>query len=342
MKETDQIFLLHPSDLLRRRKRCKPIVEQLLALETEVASCCNICGGRQYAVISRRDRYGFPARSALCLNCGLVYVLDRFTVEGYATFYRTGTYRTLIARFKGKKQTIEHIRAAQVNYTRTIIRALDGLIVPVRQAHLLDVGGSTGLVAAEFRKHFGYQGTLLDPAPDEVEAAGKLGVNTVVGSIENWETDDRFELILLCRTIEHLFDLRGALTKIRTLLQPDGLFYCDIADFVEICRREGPPEATTKVDHCYWLTPETAPAIFRSLGFAVVSVNMILPPDQVGFLLRPCEPADLQPVSSGWIEQQARRFREMESEWMLYGRKPYDVLDWFKQKAYRVKKKLGG
>lgn len=117
-------------------------------------------------------------------------------------------------------------------------------------------------MAREVAREFGLQGTVLDPATDEIEAARAAGLEAIVGSVEDWETEDRFDLILLCRSIEHLFDLKLSLSRIRGLLKPQGLFYCDIADFMEMCRMMGSPETFTKVDHCYWLTQFDRPSDF--------------------------------------------------------------------------------
>ena len=69
-------------------------------------------------------------------------------------------------------------------------------------------------------------------------------------------------------------------------------------------------------------------------------MDMTLPQDQVGFLLRAGEPSELQPVSASWIEHQVRRFGEIETEWYQYGRRPLDALDWVRQNAYRIKKRV--
>ena len=97
------------------------------------------------------------------------------------------------------------------------------------------MGGSAGQVALEFQNFFRIDATVLDPAEAEVAAAKKAGLEAYTGSIEQWSSEERFDLILLCRTIEHVQDLRGVLSRIRRLLQPDGLLYCDIVDFTEAC-----------------------------------------------------------------------------------------------------------
>ena len=104
---------------------------------------------------------------------------------------------------------------------------------------LLDVGDSTGMVAREVAKRFGLEPTVLDPALDEIETAKRAGLDGIVGSLETFETTKKYHLILSCRSIEHLFDLRGSLLKMRDLLADQGLLYVDSIDFLECCRLRG-------------------------------------------------------------------------------------------------------
>jgi len=334
------MFLIHPSDLPRRRGRCRPVVKSLLGAEREIVSTCNICGSRQSVILARRDRYGFPVRTALCRNCGLIYLVDRFTSANYADFYRSGVYRSLTSLYNGSRSTAEQLEEVSATYANQLIAAMEGYVQRSNGARLLDVGGGTGAVAQGIAEHFGLAASVLDPAAADVAAARRLGLEAFEGSLEDWDSEAKFDLVLLCKTIEHLFDLKRALLKIRELLKPDGLFYCDIVDFTEACRHEGPPEVTAKIDHCYWLCQETAPAIFRSTGFEVVSINTISGPNYVGFLLRPCEPIGPPAAPGPWIDGHVRRLREMEAEWYDSASRPYGAVDWLRRKAYRVKRTI--
>jgi SAM-dependent methyltransferase len=333
-------FQIHPTELSRRRARCAPIIERIARFEQMRSTVCNICGSDSAAILSKTDRYGFPGRSAMCLCCGLIYNMDRFKPEGYTEFYVKGVYRQLIGAFKSIEQSIGRVHAGQIQYAANLVRSFDGVIPKNPKGRMLDVGGSTGLVAQEFQKHFGHQPTILEPAEDEVKKAKSIGMDAVVGSLETWQTDEKFDVILLCRTVEHLYDLRLSLTKIHALLKPGGLFFCDLAEFLEIVRREGPPEATTKIDHVFWLTQEMAPAIFRMLGFELAAMQLTLPSDQVGFLLRATDPRPLQPVSPAWIHEKLRFFREVTTDWNRYGAHALDPMDWIRQSAYRLKRKI--
>ncbi len=332
------MFLVHPSEFLRRRKRCEPVVKELLALERETVAACNVCRSTRAVIIARRDRYGFPVRTALCTNCGLVYLADRFTSSSYGKFYGGGGYRRLSSLYNGTRNSVECVQEVHLAYSTDLIDAVKGYVSGRDGGALLDIGGGTGLVAQRVARYFDLRPTVLEPSAKDVKEAKRLGVEAFEGSLEGWETAARFDLILLCKTIEHLFDLRSALRKIRELLKPNGLFYCDIVDFLEACRHEGPPEVTSKIDHCYWLCQETAPSIFRANGFEVVSMNTVCGPNYVGFLLRRIDQTPPPEMDRPWIEAQLRRLREMEAEWHDSVAVPYDAVDWLKRRGYRAKR----
>jgi SAM-dependent methyltransferase len=332
-------FYIHPADLEQRRKRCVPEHAALLKLQREVVTSCNVCGSPRHAILNTRDRYGLPFRNAVCLDCGLFYLIDRFTFNGYSDFYGTGAYRTISCEFNGVTHTIAQVQADQASYARNLTGILSGF-VPRHSGKLLDVGGSAGIIAREFVKQLGLQATVLDPATDEIAAARQAGLDAVVGSIEDWQTDEKFDLILLCRSIEHLFDLRFAMGRIRSLLKPDGLFFVDIADFMEMCRMMGSPQTFTKVDHCYWLTQSTSLDIFRRIGFDVVSMNIVSSFGYVGFLLRACEPATPAVSSAARVLSQVEEIQAIERNWLASAAKARGPVDWARRKAYRAKRRV--
>jgi len=334
------MFLIHPSDLEQRRKHCRAEADRLQRLQRETVVSCNVCSSQRHTLVCKTDRYGLPLRMALCLDCGLFYLVDRFSAAGYSDFYSSGAYRTVSSQFNGVTHAIDEVQSNQVSYARNLVRALAGFVPPRRAGKLLDVGGSAGIVARELAKEFGLHGTVLDPATEEVAAARAAGLDAVVGSVEDWNTQDKFDLILLCRSIEHLFDLRHSLARIRELLTPEGLFYCDIADFMEMCRLMGSPETFTKVDHCYWLTQSTALQIFRSLGFELVSMNVVSGEAQVGFLLRACEMSPEPLKMQAQTLAQVQEIQSIEREWRAFGATSLGPKDWLRRKAYRMKRKL--
>ena len=278
---------------------------------------------------------------ALCLDCGLFYLVDRFSADGYSEFYAGGAYRTVSSQFNGVTHAIDEVQANQVGYARNLVRALAGFCRSAPRRQTARRGRQRRNHSSGARQRIWSTRHGARPRNrGEVAAARAAGLDAIEGSLEDWNTTDRFDLILLCRSIEHLFDLRQSLSRIRSLLTPDGLFYCDIADFMEMCRSMGPPETFTKVDHCYWLTQSTALQIFRSLGFELVSMNIVSGVAQVGFLLRACEPSPEPLMSQSRTLAQVEEIQLIEREWRAFGATSLGPKDWLRRKAYRIKRKI--
>ena len=276
----------------------------------------------------------------MCLSCGLIYLADHLSAEGYREFYATGTYRGLTSGFVGVQPSIEAIQRDQVQYASQLVKALNGYVTRGGQGFLLDVGGSTGMIAKRVAENFGLHASVLDPATKEINAARAAGLDGIVGSLESFKSTRKYDLILLCRSLEHLFDLRASLLKMRELLRTGGLLYCDIIDFVECCRLRGAAEAISKIDHCYWLCQETAPRIFRSLGLQVVSVNVSTDPECIGYILESCEPMTSSESNEFALHRMLRQLRETDHDW----RRQVTPLQTWTQRArktgYRVRRNV--
>ncbi len=309
------MFHIDPAELGRRRARCRETVARLGRLAREARTECNVCGGKRVAIIAIQDRYGFDIRTALCLTCGLIYLADRFVPQSYESFYGEGDYRRLSGAFNAAQLSIADMQRDQAAYAAEAVRFLEPYIAPGAGTELLDVGGSTGIVARAFAERFHLKATVLDPAEQEIAAARRLGLDGIAGTLESFEGDRRYDMVLLCRSIEHLLDLRTSLRKIRSLIKPDGLFYCDVIDYLESCRLTGAAQTVSKMDHCYWLCQETAARIFRSAGFDIVAANTAGDPTVIGYVLRPVEAAAIDGTASPAIEPMLRRLREIDADW---------------------------
>jgi len=152
--------------------------------DKEEIKSCNICGGVSFIFIAHRDRYGYPARSALCESCGITFLSPRMTSDEYNRFYQH-TYRPLVSAFHGR--IIDHIQIQdeQQVYAEEIAEFLSGYIKD--GGSLLDIGGSTGVIAAHFKKEFSVTALCLDPSATELQEAKAKGLDTVCSMVEKYE-----------------------------------------------------------------------------------------------------------------------------------------------------------
>lgn len=247
---------------------------------------CNLCGARGHAVeVATRDRYGYPATFVVCRCCGLGYLCPRLSATQYAHFY-SDIYRPLVSAYHGRRIDAETVQLEQHGYATELAAFLLPLL-PSPPQTILDVGGSTGVVASVLATGLNARATVLDPSPDELAVAHAAGMETITGFVEDFDPGERrWDLVLLCQTIDHLLDVRGTLAGLRQMMAAGGRAFVDIVDVDVLLRRTGSIERVVKIDHPYYLTRSTAVALFALTGFAIVA-ERLSDDGHRGFVLAP-------------------------------------------------------
>ena len=294
--------------------------ERITALDYDYASqpkqaqqACNLCGASEFVILTHRDRYGYPAQAHACRHCGLVFLNPRMTAQAYGRFYN-GIYRPLVSAFHGRLIDARTIQVEQREYAIERAGFIRPFIANAAPKTLLDIGGSTGVVAHHFAREFGLQGTLIDPAPPEVEQAERLGLETITGLVEEHDFGQRrFDVVIICQTVDHLLDVAGTLTRVRQLLSDDGLLFIDIVDFRAAYLRNWSVEEAIKIDHPYYLTEPTTCAYLRSAGFDVLRSDYAADHLHVSYVCRPgAADSDLMPTASS-VDELFREIRFVQS-----------------------------
>lgn len=273
-----------------RIERIEALAYDYDSRDKETVASCNLCGSNETVEVSRCDRYGFPAFLRLCDGCGLAFLSPRLTATEYADFYRR-TYRPLVSAYHGRTIDAETVQDDQRGYALELVAFLRKSL-PRPPKTVLDVGGSTGVVASAVSEAFGSKATVLDPAPAELDVAAAAGIETIAGFAEDFEPQGRnWDLVLLCQTIDHLLDVSETLSSLAAMVARDGHAFVDILDFLLVARREGNVEGAVKIDHPYYLTAATARAYFDRAGLEVVA-ERLSDDGHRGFVLRPAEPRE--------------------------------------------------
>ena len=247
---------------------------------------CNLCRAGGHAVeVASRDRYGYPATFVVCRCCGLGYLCPRLSATQYAHFY-SDIYRPLVSAYHGRRIDAETVQLEQHGYATELAAFLLPLLPSPAQT-ILDVGGSTGVVASVLATGLNARATVLDPSPNELAVARAAGMEAITGFVEDFNPGERrWDLVLLCQTIDHLLDVRGTLAALRQMMAPGGRAFVDIVDVDVLLRRTGNIERVIKIDHPYYLTRTTAVALFALTGFKIVA-ERLSDDGHRGFVLAP-------------------------------------------------------
>ena len=278
--------------LADRRTRIAALDYDYASRPRQQVGACNLCGSATFVVLAHRDRYGYPAEAHGCRRCGLVFLNPVMTAEAYGSFY-VDTYRPLVSAYHGRLIDARTIQAEQREYASERGDFLAPFLASRKGTRLLDIGGSTGVVAHHLAQVFGLEATVIDPAPLEVEEARALGLETVTSLVEDYQPDGRhFDMVGLFQTVDHLLDISRTLAIIRSLIHPLGVLFVDIVDFRAAYLRNWSVEEAVKVDHPYYLTEHTMIAYLRRAGFEPLRADYAADHLHISYV---CRPMQVQP-----------------------------------------------
>ena len=296
-----------------RRQRIDALGYDYASQPHDLLMACNLCGGNVMVTLTHRDRYGYPAQASACTRCGLVFLNPRMTAGAYAGFY-DGVYRPLVSAFHGRLIDARTIQAEQREYAADRAELVRPFFKRSGLTTMLDIGGSTGVVARHFAQAFGLTGTLIDPAPLEVQEARAFGLETITGLVEEYDFEGRrFDVVLICQTVDHLLDVAGTLKRVRELLTPNGYLFIDIVDFRAAYLRNWSVEDATKIDHPYYLTQETMTAYLKRAGFESMRASFAADHLHVSYLCRPTQPASQALPDAATVVDLLREIRYVQN-----------------------------
>lgn len=91
-----------------------------------------------------------------------------------------------------------------------------------KQGKVLDVGAAAGFILQGFIDE-GWKGSGLEPNA-EIAQTGRerFGLNIAQGSLESFQTDDKFDLISMIQVAAHFYEPRTAFENVSRLLNDDG------------------------------------------------------------------------------------------------------------------------
>ena len=271
---------------------------------------CNLCGGSAFIGLTHHDRYGYPASASGCMRCGLVFLDPVMTPAAYGDFYAR-SYRPLVSAFHGRLIDARTIQQEQREYAAERGDLLAHYVDRRGYATLLDIGGSTGVVADAFARRFDLRATVVDPAPFETAEAQALGIETIEGLVEDVDLGSRqFDVIVLCQTVDHLLDVTGTLRRLRHLIAPGGVLFVDIVDFRAAYLRHASVEAAVKIDHPYYLVEATMTAYLQRAGFGIARADYAADHLHVSYIAIPGRP---QPDAVPPMDSVATMWREVRS-----------------------------
>jgi SAM-dependent methyltransferase len=228
---------------------------------------CNLCSNNDVSVLATHSRSGTPLRTVICKQCGLVWS-DPFPHnprQFYEDDYRVEYKNT----YSPKPKHI--LRAGTVALARhsKIKHLLAG-----RQT-ILDVGTGGGEFAY-LLKSLDHDLHGIEPNKGYAEhSVAEYGLNLQIGFIQDGRFDnDSFDLITIWHVLEHTEDPYFVLSKLRSLLKPQGVLVVEVPNIEAVCQA---PKSTFHEAHLFNFNIDTLRKMGEKAG--LIEDNHVLSDD---------------------------------------------------------------
>lgn len=222
---------------------------------------CPICQGVSTRLFSQ---YGYWIRQ--CQKCGFQFAeltpSKQHTQQVYSDEYFQG----------GKAGYPDYLKEATLlrNRGRYYSRILKRYLQPET---ILDVGAAAGFILQGFLDS-GWQGKGLEPNPSMAYYGSKhLGLDIEVGTLENFSSEQRYQVISMIQLVAHFGNLQTAFQVAAQVTQPQGFWLIETWN-----RRSLTAKVMGKHWHEYsppsvlhWFSPQDLQSLAQQFGFREIA-----------------------------------------------------------------------
>ena len=231
-------------------------------------SCC-VCEGKDFELLSEKDRYGLYLPVVICQNCGLVQVNPRLTQEAYDQFYKI-EYQKLN---KGRVDIgdwffqFEYLRGKRIYdyFAKTLGQEIANLFV-------VEVGCGLGGILQLFReKGNEVYGVDLDPQVVELGRTN-YALNIEIGTLDKVvKLGKSPDIVIYAHVLEHILDPVAELMKLKTCMANASLAYIEVPGIMDKGNyQDFDFHRFLQLPHVYYFSLTTLKNILRKAGYDFV------------------------------------------------------------------------
>lgn len=162
-------------------------------------------------------------------------------------------------------------------------------LIPAKAQSVLDVGAGPGGVGRVLRER-GFLGRIvaIEPVAERIAPNAEFYSEIHTCYIEKFQTEHRFDVIMLADVLEHLHDPWQALKSLRNLLSPTGLLLVQVPNVMHpdfllnfICgEAQYVPAGICDITHIRWFNRLSIIRAIQEAGYTVKSVSRVFKNDQ--------------------------------------------------------------
>ena len=194
---------------------------------------CPVCSSNKYTILSNKDRYGFILPYGCCQKCGLIQSVYKYKLKNYSTFYNNfygPIYRNEIVLKTNNNENNEHNEKSFLSRKKIGKNIHDYIVDSIilkPKSKILEIGCGLGGIISYFHDK-GYDVKGIDLKEQDINFAKSKGLNVEKNTLENFKKDQKFDLIILMRSLEHIHEPVSFIKLARSKLNEDGVLFISV------------------------------------------------------------------------------------------------------------------
>lgn len=236
-------------------------------------SDCHLCGSdmSDAVLVGERARYGYDSMRYACRECGLIQVLPQPSVDELTEFYRSNEYRREHGEV-GIRVGVRTIFPNEPGHAELMYSIAENRVKLFDKAaefkpgdRVLEVGSGDGR-ALRALASLGTSPIGIETDELIADKARRDGCEVFTGTLDEFESDEKFKGICAFHVLEHLPDPVAALRKLRGMLDDDGFVALAVPNVFRYRR----PEHDYQWVHLFDFVPETLRGVAKKAGLDLV------------------------------------------------------------------------
>ncbi len=220
---------------------------------------CEICKSRSTQLLHCQkfivptNKSSFSYEVVACKTCGFVFASNLPSTKDFESLYQKSlkyTYKTSRGKVSLALGQVHH---SEFKLADSYLQKVVGF--EKKSFKILDIGCATGHLLSLFRKR-GYRDlTGIDPVPACRLLAKKLyNIKVVSATLSSYQTEEKYDLVILTSVLEHLTNLNQVIAKVTSLLKINGFLLISVPDGEKFSQYLREPFLEFSLEHINYFT----------------------------------------------------------------------------------------
>ncbi len=233
---------------------------------------CPLCGSSSYKIYDKLGDWTIVE----CKHCGFRYTNPRPKIEVLPSFYTEEYFKDErhFDKFYNQDNTIKQQSDNYIN------RVLDIESHVQKRGKLLEIGAARGAFLDKMKKR-GWEVRGVEISGDAVKLGKELyGIDIFQGTFAEFKTNEKFDVICMYQTLEHVPDPKFIVGHSYELLNKSGIIVIEVPNIESIENKISGRLKFERYDlprHLNHFSPSVLRALLKNTGFSVIYCDNYVP-----------------------------------------------------------------